>query len=167
MECIDRVKKLFHYILKENLIAILICPALFLFTCSNEINLIGLNGLIFHKICLNKYNVSICDNLKNYSNYSINIQEIVSNKLLVANIAFLLPAILAIVHFAGTADRKLSYQTPLIVSIVGSLIQTTLCLISVDFNNDIFYSIIIVSQVKMSYFKIIYCLGYKFIYKNR
>jgi len=94
---INQIRTLLIEIIQNNFIVLLICPALFLYTFSNEINLISLNGLVYRKICLNIYNLSVCDNLKNFSNSSTNVQEISSNKMIALNISFLIPAIFALV----------------------------------------------------------------------
>jgi hypothetical protein len=94
---INQIKSLLSEIFKDNSIVLLICPALFLYTFSNEINLISLNGLVYRKICLANYNTTTCDILKNFSNSSTIVQEITSNQMLVLNISFLIPAILALV----------------------------------------------------------------------
>lgn len=132
--------------IRNNSLVLLVCPALFFYICSNEINMIALNGLVFRKTCLSHFSNFTCNNLKNSSNISTSVQEKSSDQLVLVNIAFLIPAIISIVHFAGSADRKSNYQSPLIISIIGSVMQTLLCILSVNYSNADSFLLLFVSQ---------------------
>lgn len=110
---------------------ILIYPALFLYVFSNDINLISQHGLIYRKLCLREFDESICDSIKNHTNASNYVQELTSQKLIIFNVAFLVPAIFSIIHLASIADRRLNYELPLVVSLIGSLIQSFICIFAV------------------------------------
>jgi hypothetical protein len=126
--------------------ALLICPALFIYIYSNDINIISLNSLVLRKLCLHEYNQTICDSLRNFTTYSNLIQEATSQHMIWLNIAFLVPAIFAIIHLANVADRKLNYELPLMVSLGGSLIQAFINIFTTDSNYPLCFNLLILSQ---------------------
>lgn len=136
MEVIQKNTKCLKVFLSTNTSILLICPALFLYIYSNEINLIGLNGLVYQKVCLNDYNQTICDLISNKSHLNNNyteqiifmIQKKTSQKTIYLNITFLFPAIVSLIYLASIGDRKLNYELPMILSVSGSLIQSFICI---------------------------------------
>lgn len=126
---------------------LLICPALFLFIFSNELNIIGLNGLVYRKQCLESYNTTVCNDIHSYPAASVIVQELSSQKQMELNIAFIIPAIFAIVHFSGMADRRLNYQMPLLVSVVGSVTNTLILMFATDLETKICYILIFCAQI--------------------
>jgi hypothetical protein len=126
---------------------LLICPALFLFIFSNELNIIGLNALVYRKQCLASFNTTICNNINSYPNASVVVQELSSEKQMELNIAFIIPALFAVVHFSGMADRRLNYQMPLLVSVVGSVINTLFLIFATDLETKSCYTLMFLAQV--------------------
>lgn len=128
---------------------ILIYPALFLYIFSNDINLISQSSLIYRKLCLHEYNTSICDSIHsaNNSNASNRIQEQASQLKILLDVAFMAPAIISLVHLASVADRRLNYELPLLVSLVGSIGQAFMCIFAVQAEYDAFLALLIISQV--------------------
>jgi hypothetical protein len=134
-------------ILSNNRIVLLICPALFLYLFSNDINMISLNALVYRKICLREFNDAICNNIRNFSsNYSNHVQEMSAESLMWLNITFLLPAILSIIHLSSIADKKLNYKVPLVVSIVGSLAQSLVCTLAAEQNSQLCLILLYISE---------------------
>lgn len=144
---LQRFKSKLSSFLEDYWEVVLIYPALFVYIFSNDINLINLQSLVYRKLCLNEYNEVICDSLRNYTNASNNVQEMTSEKMIYMNVAFLIPAIVAIVHMASIADRRLNYEIPLIVSLAGSLAQSLICIFSVDLPYSLSYGLLILSQI--------------------
>ena len=105
-------------------IVLLVCPALLMFTLSSELNLIGLNGLVYRRVCLDTFNRTMCDKLIDHRVESLKVQELSSSRSMQLNIMFIVPAMLAIVHFFGRADRRLNYRVPLLISLAGCLLNT-------------------------------------------
>lgn len=139
--------KLFTKSLISNYASVfLICPALFSYIFSNEVNIISLYGLVYRKLCLSKFNQTICDNIHDYKNYSNEIQEISSQKMIYLNISFLIPAIFSIIQLASIGDRKLNYQLPLLVSVIGSIGQSLICYFSVEPDTDLSLNLLFFSQ---------------------
>lgn len=126
---------------------LLICPALFLFIFSNELNIIGLNGLVYRKQCLDSYNTTVCNQIHSYPSASVQVQELSSQRQMELNIAFIIPAIFAIIHFSGMADRRLNYQMPLLVSVVGSLANTLILVFATDLDMQTCYILIFCAQI--------------------
>lgn len=110
---------------------LLILPALSGYVYSNDINLIAQQSLVYRKICLHEFSLKICDSPESNSTVSNRVHELTSTMQIYLNIAFMAPAILSIVHLFSLADRHLNYELPLIVSLVGSLIQTVMCVFAV------------------------------------
>lgn len=107
---------------------LLICPAIVLYIYSNSLNLISLQSLVNRRICLFTYNQTVCDNLKNYTHYADDIQQMSSQTMIYLDVCFLVPAILSILFMASVGDRRLDYERPLHVSIAGSLLQSFVCI---------------------------------------
>ena len=125
----------------------LICPALFAYIFSNDISIISLNSLVYRKTCLNNFNETVCNNIRNYStSISTLVQEDSTQKMIYLNMAFLIPAILSIVQLASLGDRKLNYKIPLLVSIVGSIAHAIACYFSVDQSSSICFALLFVAQ---------------------
>lgn len=143
---ISRLKSAFSSAVVDYWAALLICPALFLYVFSNDINIIALNGLIYRKICLNEYNQTICNSIHNFSSFSTHVQEISSEKMILLNIAFLVPAIFSIIHMASIGDRRLNYQLPLIVSLVGSMGQAFINIFATDQPYSVCLALLMFSQ---------------------
>jgi len=125
---------------------LLIYPALFLYIFSNEINIICLYGLVYRKICLHEFNETICNSIKNYTHESNHVQSISSLRLIYLNMAFLIPAIFAIIYMASIGDRRLNYRAPLLVSLVGSLFQALICVFSVEQETDTCLTLLFIAQ---------------------
>jgi hypothetical protein len=126
--------------------ALLICPALFVYIFSNDIDIISLSSLIYRKLCLNEFNESICDSVRNNTALSIRLQETTSEKMIWLNVAFLVPAIFSIVRLASVADRKLNYEMPLIISLIGSLAQAFINIFAADQDYELCFNLLLVSQ---------------------
>ena len=144
------LKNLIAYVKRQILdywIVLLICPALFLYILSNDINLIALNGLVLRKICLSQFNDTICNYLKNHTLQSNLVQEKTSNEIMLLNISFMVPAVFAIIHLAGSADRKLNYRGPLFVSVIGCLLQTIICIFATQQTSKLSIGLLYLSQV--------------------
>lgn len=142
-----QLKSAFNSVLLDYWCALLICPALFLYVFSNDINLIALNGLIYRKACINQFNLTVCNSIKKFSAFSTLVQEESTQKMLYLNIAFLLPAIFAIIHMASIGDRRLNYQLPLLVSLLGSLGQSFVNIFAVDQAYSTCFYLLICSQI--------------------
>ena len=127
---------------------LLIYPALFLYIFSTELNLISQHGLIYRKLCLNDYNETVCNSIHNFTNASHHVQEQTSEKLVIFNVAFLMPAIFSIIHLASWADRRLDYEIPLLVSLVGSLGQSFICIWAVQaVSYELSFYLIVLAQI--------------------
>ena len=130
---VSKVKIKFNEICVEYWRVLLICPALFTYIFSNDINIISLNSLVYRKICLQEFNATVCNNIRNFSsNYSTLVQTESTQKMIYLNMAFLLPAILSIIQLASIGDRTLNYKVPLVVSVVGSIGQAVICYVAVE-----------------------------------
>jgi hypothetical protein len=127
--------------------ALLICPALFVYIFSNDIDIISLNSLIYRKLCLNEFNESVCDSVRNNTIVSNRLQEATSEKMIWLNVAFLIPAIFSIVRLASVADRKLNYEMPLVISLIGSLAQAFINIFAADQDYSLCFDLLIVSQL--------------------
>ncbi|CAF0843314.1 unnamed protein product [Brachionus calyciflorus] len=144
---LDQIKNEFNFIILNYRYALLICPALLVYIFSNDINIIALYGLIYRKICLHNFNETICNSLQNFTNYSILVQEISSHKNIELNVAFLVPAIFAIIQLASIGDRRRNYQLPLIVSLIGSLGQAFILIFAVKQEYSTCFALLVVSQI--------------------
>lgn len=144
---LDRFKKELNFIILDYRYALLICPALFIYIFSNDINIIALYGLIYRKICLNEFNETICNSLKEYPSYSILVQEKSSHKNIELNAAFLIPAIFAIIQLASIGDRRRNYQLPLIIALIGSLGQAFINIFAVSQDYTTCFALLICSQI--------------------
>ena len=110
--------------------ALLVCPALFAYQFAYDLDKIALKGLTQRQICLANYNTSICDHLKKYSSISDQLDKDTRQTLTYFNLCFIVPAIVALIHFTGDADRRLSYKTSMLVSAFGSAMQAAICIIT-------------------------------------
>lgn len=135
-----------HHTLNDYWQVLLIYPALFLFIFSNDINLIAQHGLVYRKTCLHEFNQSTCNSIQSQANVSARVQELASQTQIVLNVAFMVPAIVSLIHLSSIADRRLNYELPLIVSLVGSLVQAFMCIFAVHANFTFFYYWLIASQ---------------------
>lgn len=133
-------------VLVDYWVVFLICPALFLFIFSNELNIIGLYGLVYRKQCLSQFNETICNNIHSFVNESVSVQENSSEKQMWMNISLIIPAIFAIVRFSGMGDKKLNYQVPLLVAVVGSILNTLILVIATDQDAAVCFTLIFVAQ---------------------
>lgn len=130
----------------------LIYPALFFFLFSTDINQVAQFGLVYRKTCLAKFNESVCNPI--HSNFnasfqmeaSIYVQKSASQVQIILNVAFIAPAIVSLIHLSGIADRNLNYELPLIVSLIGSILQSFVCIFAVKAPFLLFYYLLIVSQ---------------------
>jgi hypothetical protein len=143
---LSRLQSAFHAAVSQYWRALLICPALFVYIFSNDIDLISLNSLVYRKLCLNEFNQTICDSLRNHTSISNRLQEETSGKMVLLNVAFLLPAIFSIVRLASVADRKLNYELPLIVSLVGSIVQAFINTFASDQTYELCFNLLVLSQ---------------------
>lgn len=143
---LDKIKSSFRTSVLPYWRALLVCPALFIYIYSNDINIISLNGLLYRKICLDRFNETICNSLKNHSKISNQVQEETSERMIVLNVAFLLPAILAITHMASVGDRRLNYKLPLVVSLIGSLAQALVNIFAAGQSYDVCFGLLVLSQ---------------------
>ena len=127
-------------------------PALFFFLFSTDINQVAQFGLVYRKTCLAKFNESVCNAI--HSNFnasfqmkaSIYVQESASQVQIILNVAFIAPAIVSLIHLSGIADRNLNYELPLIVSLIGSIFQSFVCIFAVKVPFLLFYYLLIISQ---------------------
>ena len=144
---LKNLRKSIKLLLVDYWVVFLICPALFLFILSNELNIIGLNSLVYRKLCLDDFNATICNHIHQYANESLTIQEKSSQTQMYLNISFIIPALFAIIHFSGMADKRLNYQIPLLVSVIGSLINTLFLIFATDLNVNQALILIFLAQV--------------------
>ncbi|RNA40230.1 putative leucine--tRNA mitochondrial [Brachionus plicatilis] len=144
---LERFKTEFNFIILDYRYALLICPALFLYIFSNDINIIALYGLIYRKICLNQFNETICNSLKDYPAFSNIVQEKSSHKNIELNVAFLVPAIFAIIQLASIGDRRRNYQIPLIIALIGSLGQAFINIFAVSQDYTTCFVLLVCSQI--------------------
>lgn len=143
---LEYLKVSFKTVLVDYWVVFLICPALFLFIFSNELNIIGLYGLVYRKQCLSQFNETICNNIHSFLNESVSVQENSSEKQMWMNISLIIPAIFAIVRFSGMGDKKLNYQVPLLVAVVGSVLNTLILVIATDQSTTLCFALIFVAQ---------------------
>jgi hypothetical protein len=145
---VSKVKIKFNEICVEYWRVFLICPALFTYIFSNDINIISLNSLVYRKICLQRFNATVCNSIRNVSsNYSTLVQTESTQKMIYLNMAFLIPAILSIIQLASIGDRTLNYKVPLLVSIVGSIGQAVICYVAVEQSIELCFALLFVAQV--------------------
>ena len=81
-------------------------------------------ALIYHKICLDNYNESICDVLN--KNHTLKTQETFVQKqtsrwILYCSLAFAIPSIFVVMLFIGPWGDRVGRKIPLIFPIVGAL----------------------------------------------
>lgn len=126
---------------------ILIYPALFLYIFSNDLNLISQSALIYRKLCLHEYNETICNSIHSHTKESNRVQELTSQFQIILNVAFMAPAILSLIHLSSLADRRLNYEIPLVVSLIGSLAQALVCIFVPKADFELAYYLLILSQV--------------------
>jgi len=145
---VSKVKIKFNETCVEYWRVFLICPALFTYIFSNDINIISLNSLVYRKICLQEFNETVCNNIRNFSsNFSTLVQTESTQKMIYLNMAFLLPAILSIIQLASIGDRTLNYKVPLVVSVVGSIGQAVICYVAVEQSIELCFVLLFVGQV--------------------
>ena len=139
--------------LKSSLVSywevLLIYPALLLYIFSNDLNLIAQHGLVYRKVCLHEYNETICNSIQASANAnkSIHVQEVSSQAQIILNVAFIAPAIVSIIHLSSIADRRLNYELPLVVSLIGSLVQAFMCIFAVNAHYTLFFTLLVAAQI--------------------
>lgn len=143
----QRLRKEFNFMILDYTHALLICPALFLYIISSCINTITLYGLVYSKICLNEFNVTICNSLNNKDKkYSIRLQELSTHKNVELNIAFVLPAFFVIIKLASMGDHLRNYKIPLIISLVGGIIHSLINIFATNQTYSLSFSMLLSSQ---------------------
>jgi hypothetical protein len=128
---------------------ILLVPAILLYFFSNELTLVTLNSLMFNKICALKFNETICQNLKAYSNQSYfnEVEEAASLNNILMNLCFLIPAIVSLLMLISISDKTIDYRIPLFISVSGSMIQSLICIFSTFNNEQITIYLIYLAQI--------------------
>ena len=110
---------------------ITVFPALLLFLFATELCLITQNSLTLRKICVSKYNATLCEKLV-FENKSLeNEVEVLSNEWnLWLTISFTIPAIISLLYLVSDADRKSNYKNFMLISLAGFIIYSLICTIA-------------------------------------
>jgi hypothetical protein len=115
---------------------------------SSEINLIAQSSLIFRKLCQSLYNDTFCDHgIHQNKTFENNVQLLANDWLLWADVAFLVPAIFSVLYLASLTDRQSNFRTPMIVSVVGFIFQSFICVFASTQETYVCLWLLIVGQV--------------------
>ena len=107
-----------------NLKSITVEPVMFLYMYMTYTQFLTFQALIYHKICLDNYNESVCDDLNKNDTLKTQekfVQEHTSTWILYCNLAFAIPSIFAVILFIGPWGDRVGRKLPLIFPIIGAL----------------------------------------------
>ena len=101
-------------------------PVLFFFTFALALQGPAVSALVYRKVCLSKYDVNVCDNLKNSSNHAAedDVQGGSSHWFLYHNLCFEIPAVLVSFLYGSLSDN-VSRRLTLALPAVGQMLSTT------------------------------------------
>lgn len=109
-------------------------PVLFLYMFAANVVFPTLQALTYHKVCVQKFNASFCDQLKNVTFQQQNpdendyVQSTTSHWILLANVAMTIPACFTVVLFLGSFGDKVGRKFPVVLPIIGAIVQALACL---------------------------------------
>jgi PCFT/HCP family folate transporter-like MFS transporter 1/3 len=101
-------------------------PILFLFMFAAFLTAPTVQALVYRKVCLQHFNISICDNLKNpeHEDAEDTVQALASHWYMAENLCYEIPSILTSLVYGNVSDhisRRLAIMLPLIGQMLSSL----------------------------------------------
>ncbi|KAL8619698.1 hypothetical protein ACOMHN_025784 [Nucella lapillus] len=122
-----------------NLRDITVEPVLFLYMFASNIVFPTLQALTYFKVCVQKYNTSFCQQLKNvtfqqeHAEENDYVQSTTSYWILLGNIAMTAPACFTVVLFLGSFGDKVGRKFPIMLPIIGAIIHALASLLNALF----------------------------------
>ena len=101
-------------------------PVMFLYMYLVFTQFLTFQALIYHKICINNYNTSICEVLNKNKSLKTEddfVQKQTSTWILYSNLAFAIPSIFSVMLFLGPWGDLVGRKIPLLLPVVGSLLN--------------------------------------------
>ena len=124
-------KKTLKIFNQDNKNVYLIAVPLFLFLFASELNFISQLSIVIRKICFNQFqNLSICDKLHKNDTLEHEVQKIANEWNLWMNIAFIVPAIFAILYLSSITDKSKSFVNMILIATFGYILQALICVIT-------------------------------------
>lgn len=114
-------------------------PVLFLYMFAANIAFPTLQALIYHKVCIQKFNNSFCQGLRNvtfqqeHGDENDYVQSTTSHWILLGNVAMTLPACFTVLLFLGSFGDKVGRKFPILLPLVGAIIQAIASLLNAVF----------------------------------
>ena len=111
-------------------------PILFLYMFAANIVFPTVQALAYYKVCIQKFNTSFCSQLKNvtfqqeHPEENDYVQSETSHWILLGNVAMTVPACFTVVLFLGSFGDKVGRKFPVLLPVIGSIIQAISCLLN-------------------------------------
>ncbi|XP_076464411.1 proton-coupled folate transporter-like [Babylonia areolata] len=122
-----------------NLRDITVEPVLFLYMFAVNVVLPTLQALAYFKVCIQRYNASFCQQLRNvtfqqeHSEENDYVQSTTSHWILLANVAMTIPACFTVMLFLGSFGDKVGRKFPVVLPILGAVAQSLASLLNAVF----------------------------------